>query len=106
MGDEYVCWAQTSIKEMTASNEAAKKRIEELEGYIADIEAGRVEFSSERTDLEKNIKALHAEIETSEDLREQEKKDFEAAKDEMEKGIAALEQAVEVLAEATDKKEG
>ena len=106
MYDAYVCWATTVIKTKTATNEAAKSRIEELEAYIDDIESGRIEFTGERQELEASIKSLNAEMESSEDLREKEKKDYEAAKDEMEKAIAALEQAVEVLSEATEKKEG
>merc|ERR1719235_2652145 len=50
--DAYVCWYKTVMKAKTASNAAAEDRIEELEAYIADIEAGRIEFTSERTDLE------------------------------------------------------
>merc|ERR1719324_1326926 len=79
--DAYVCWATTVIKTKTASNEAAKSRIEELEAYIDDIESGRIEFTGERQELEASIKSLNAEMESSEDLREKEKKDYEAAKD-------------------------
>merc|ERR1719262_761683 len=102
--DAYFCWAKTVIKTKTASNADAAARIENLEAYIADIEAGRVEFTSERGDLEASIKGLNEEIETATDLREKEHEDYLAAKDEMEKAIAALEQAVEVLAEGTAEK--
>jgi len=104
--DKYVCWATTVIKTKTASNAAAKDRIEALEAYIADIEAGKVEFTSERTDLEKLVESLNKEIETSEDKRKKEKKDFEAAEDEMKKAIAALEEAISVLDEATKDHKG
>merc|ERR1719359_1172900 len=93
----YVCWAKTVIKTKAATNEAAKARIEELEAYIDDIKSGRIEFTSERADLEAAIKGLNEEIETAEDMRDKEKADFEAGKAEMEKAIAALEEAVEVL---------
>jgi hypothetical protein len=99
--ETYVCWYKTVIKAKEASNAAAKDRIESLEAYIADIEAGRIEFSSERTDLEAQIKKLHEEIEQAEDIRDKEHEDYLAAKDEMEKAIAALEEAVKTLDEAT-----
>jgi len=104
--ETYVCWAKTVIKTKTATNEAAKARIEELSSYIEDIKAGRVEFTSERTDLEAAIKELNEEIETANNLRDKEAADFAAAQDEMTKAIAALEQAVEVLDEATKKSKG
>jgi len=56
--EAYFCWAKTVIKSKTASNAAAKDRIESLEAYIDDIESGRIEFSSERTDLEAQIEDL------------------------------------------------
>merc|ERR1719161_1622570 len=104
--ETFVCWAKTVIKTKTATNEAAKARIEELNAYIDDIESGRIEFTSERADLDAAIKDLNKEIETAEDLRDKEEKDFLAAKDEMEKAIAALEEAVEVLEKATAEHKG
>jgi len=104
--ETYVCWAKTVIKEKTASNDAAKARVEELTAFIDDIESGRIEFTGERGDLENQIKTLMQEIESAEDLRDKEHEDFLAAKDEMEKGIAALEEAVEVLDKATEKSKG
>merc|ERR1719377_384288 len=89
------------MKSKKASNAAATDRIQSLEAYIADIEAGRIEFSSERTDLEAQIKKLHEEIEQAGDIRDKEHEDYLAAKDEMEKAIAALEEAVKTLDEAT-----
>merc|ERR1719191_1528258 len=99
--ETYVCWYKTVMKAKEASNAAATDRIESLEAYIADIEAGRIEFTSERTDLEAAIKKLHVELEEAEDMREKEHEDYLAAKDEMEKAIAALEKAVETIDEAT-----
>lgn len=98
--DKYVCWAETVIKSKTASNKAAKDRIEYLESYIADIEAGRIEFTSERVDLEKQISELHGGMETAKGLRDQEHEDFKAAKEEMETAIKALEEAIAALSEA------
>merc|ERR1719395_255046 len=102
--DAYVCWFKSVVSSKTASNAAAADRIESLEAYIADIEAGRVEFTSERGDLVASIKSLNEEIETATDMREKEHEDYLAAKEEMEKAIAALEQAVEVLAAGTAEK--
>merc|ERR1719329_1275972 len=105
--ETYVCWAKTVIDTKTATNAAAQSRIDELETYIADLEAGRIELTSERADLEKEIKDLFQELETMKAQREKEKADFEAAEKEMDQAIAALEKAVKVLGTATkDHKEG
>jgi len=105
--EKYVCWYKTVTSSKKASNAEAKDRIESLTAYIDDIKSGRVEFTSERKDLEAEIEKLNTEIETATDMRNKENTDFLAAKDEMEKAIAALEKAVDVLGSATaDHKEG
>merc|ERR1719456_2828 len=105
--DKYVCWYKTVVSSKKASNAEAKDRIESLTAYIDDIKSGRIEFTSERKDLEAEIEKLNTEIETATDMRKKENEDFLAAKDEMEKAIAALEKAVDVLGSATtDHKEG
>merc|ERR1719301_229219 len=103
----YVCWYKTVTSSKKATNAAAADRIESLSAYIDDVRGGRVEFTSERKDLEAEIAKLMDELETSKAMRKKENEDFLAAKDEMQKAIAALEQAVEVLGDTTaDMKTG
>merc|ERR1719161_2000062 len=104
--DKYVCWYKTVVSSKKASNAEAKDRIEALTAYIDYIKSGRVEFTSERKDLEAEIEKLNTEIETATDMRKKENEDFLAAKDEMEKAIAALELAVDVLGSMASSKEG
>merc|ERR1719182_603898 len=97
----------TVVSQKKATNAAAADRIESLSAYIDDVRGGRVEFTSERKDLEAEIAKLMDELETSKAMRKKENEDFLAAKDEMQKAIAALEQAVEVLGDTTaDMKTG
>merc|ERR1719310_383719 len=100
--EKYVCWYKTVVSTKKASNSAAADRIESLTAYIDDVKSGRVEFTSERKDLEEEIAKLQADIEASTAMRNKENEDFLAAKDEMEKAIAALEKAVEVLGTTTE----
>jgi len=65
MYEDYVCWGKSVINQKTASNAAATSRIDELEAYIADLDSGRVELTSERSDLEKEIAGLMSDMETS-----------------------------------------
>merc|ERR1719420_533775 len=105
--ERYVCWYKTVVSTKKAANDMAKTRISSLQGYIDDIEGGKIEFTNERESLEKETGALSDEINKANELRDKENEDYEAAKEEMEKAIASLEKAVEVLGEATkDMKEG
>jgi len=105
--ERYVCWYKTVVSTKKAANEMAKTRISSLQGYIDDIEGGKIEFTNERESLEKENKELSDEIDKANELRDKENEDFLAAKEEMEKAIASLEKAVEVLGDATkDMKEG
>lgn len=105
--ETYVCWAKTVIDTKTGTNAEATTRIDELNAYIADLDAGRIELTTERVDLEKEIKNLNQELESMKANRNQENEDFLAAKDEMEKTIKALDGAIKVMAEATsDHTEG
>merc|ERR1719210_1020317 len=99
--NKYVCWAKSILDQKEKSNGEAKARIAYLEGYISDLDAGRIELTPERVDLEKQISELSADIQVAAGIRDKEKADYEIAKDEMDKAIAALEKAIEVLETAT-----
>merc|ERR1711956_206518 len=88
--ETFVCWATSITSQKEASNAAANSRLETLNTYLADLEAGRIELTTERADLTKEIETLNADMELAEDMRDKEKKDFEEAKEEMEKAIKAL----------------
>lgn len=105
--ESFVCWAKAVIDTKTATNAAAEARISELETYIQDIDAGRIEFTTERVDLTKELEEIKADIEAATALREKEHAGFLEAEDELTKAISALDKAIEVLGEATEgHKEG
>merc|ERR1719199_760486 len=105
--EDFVCWGKSIINQKTATNAEGKSRIDELEAYIADLDSGRVELTSERSDLEKEIAELMSDMESATALRKKENADFLDAKDEMSKAIAALKSAIDTLDKATkDHKEG
>merc|ERR1712227_1196742 len=81
----YKCWYKQTTADKTQSNEEAAARIETLTIFIDDVENGRIEFTSERQDREKELASIIEQMEKAKALREQEKADFEAAKDEMTK---------------------
>jgi len=105
--DKFVCWAKNIIDTKTASNAVAANKILELETYISDLKAGRIELTSERVDLEKELQDVNSDIETLNSQRTKEELDFQEAQAEMTSAITALKQAISVLAEATkDAKTG
>jgi len=105
--ESFVCWGKSVVSQKTASNAAAAAKIDSLEQYVADLDAGRIELTGERAELEKEIAQLMKDIEEAKALREKEKADFEDAAAEMNQAIKALDSAIAVLDEATkDHKEG
>lgn len=105
--NKFVCWAKSIISAKEATNADAGSRIDTLNTYISDLDTGRIELTTERQDLEKELEQVHADIELAEDVRNKEKQDFLSAKAEMEKAIAALTAAIDVLTTATkDHKDG
>mmetsp|Transcript_106419 Transcript_106419/g.185123 ORF Transcript_106419/g.185123 Transcript_106419/m.185123 type:complete len:696 (+) Transcript_106419:81-2168(+) len=99
--DTYACWAKSLTSEKEAAITKAERRIEDLTSYVADIDAGKIEFTTERTDLEKELAGLNADIETATAQRESQNDEFKAAEAEMNKAISALEEAIQVLETAT-----
>jgi len=103
----FVCWGKSVIEQKTASNSEASTRIDALATYIADLAGGKVELTSEREDLIKDVATLQAGLDQSKAMREKEAKDFDSAEDEMKKAIAAMGSAIKVMNEATkDNKKG
>eukprot|EP00811_Abedinium_folium_P033865 NODE_6799_length_1638_cov_2.641297.p1 GENE.NODE_6799_length_1638_cov_2.641297~~NODE_6799_length_1638_cov_2.641297.p1 ORF type:complete len:366 (-),score=153.47 NODE_6799_length_1638_cov_2.641297:102-1199(-) len=102
MFEKYECWAKNVISTRTASNKQAGDRAAELESYIADIDAGKFEFTSERVDLEQELKTIVGDLEAIAARRASEKADFGVAEKEMTEAIAALEEALSILSAATE----
>jgi len=99
--EKYVCWAKSTMAAKTASNSAATSRINELTTYIADIEAGRHEFTTERVDLEKDLAEINKAMEQASAIRKTEHDEFVDAEDEILKGIKALNASITILKDAT-----
>jgi len=103
--ENFECWYKSVVAGKTASNSDANSRIESLETYIKDIEAGNIEFTTERTDLTKQVAGLERDLEAASTLREEQNKDFLAAKEEMELALSALEASISVMEKGTKDSE-
>jgi hypothetical protein len=103
--ESFVCWAQAVVDTKTMTNAKAADRIKVLETYIADIDAGRIEFTTERQDLTKELEEIKGDIEAATALREKEHAEFLEAEEEMTMAITALSKAIGVLKVATEDHE-
>lgn len=104
--EKYECWYKTVVTKKENDILVSSDRVSSLNGYIADIEAGSIDFTSEAGDLGKEVKTLRADIDSMKSNRDREHEEYSAAKDEMEKSVAALESAVDVLSTATADMKG
>jgi len=104
--EKYECWFKTVVAKKESDTLMSQDRVSSLNGYIADIESGSIDFTSEAGDLEKELKGLRSDIATMQSNRDREHEEYSAAKDEMEKSVAALESAVDVLSTATEDMKG
>jgi len=105
--EDFVCWCKTIERTKTQSNEVATQRIKDLEAYIDDIKNGRVEFTTERQDLAKEIAELNNQLEEEKAARDAARKAFEENDAEMNAAKTALDSAINVLASSTENsKEG
>lgn len=105
--ETFVCWGKSVISQKTDTNTAAQSRIDSLKTYMADLDAGKIDLTTEGQDLQKEVKDLKADLEQAKALRDKEKKDFGSAKAEMSAALKALSSAIKVMDEATkDHKKG
>merc|ERR1719380_379252 len=90
---KFVCWGDKVIKTKMGSNAEVQARIDELRAYLADVDSGKVEFTTEREDLEAQQAELEAEIKVQVDTRKKEKKDYEAAQAVMKEGTSLAQES-------------
>eukprot|EP00927_Polykrikos_kofoidii_P067682 TRINITY_DN6312_c0_g1_i2.p1 TRINITY_DN6312_c0_g1~~TRINITY_DN6312_c0_g1_i2.p1 ORF type:complete len:757 (-),score=162.99 TRINITY_DN6312_c0_g1_i2:123-2393(-) len=94
---KYDCWAKSVKNVKAATNSDAAARVTSLQSYIADIDAGKIEFTTERVDLQKQIAGLKKDLQIAADLRSSESKDTAAAKTELRQAVSALTDAIKAL---------
>mmetsp|Transcript_110659 Transcript_110659/g.263852 ORF Transcript_110659/g.263852 Transcript_110659/m.263852 type:complete len:682 (-) Transcript_110659:62-2107(-) len=94
---KYTCWAESTVTEKTSAVETAKQRISALSTYIADVEAGKITFTSDKEDLEQDLARIRSELTNITAERAEEHKTFEVNKADMEKAIAGLKEVMTSL---------
>lgn len=101
---KYQCWASSTVSEKTAAVEKANQRMSSLQTYISDVEAGKVTFTADKDNLEKELKAIRSELSNITAERKEEHKRYELNKDDMEKAINGLKEVITKLGATSLKK--
>eukprot|EP00933_Yihiella_yeosuensis_P011813 TRINITY_DN11954_c0_g1_i1.p1 TRINITY_DN11954_c0_g1~~TRINITY_DN11954_c0_g1_i1.p1 ORF type:complete len:704 (+),score=238.26 TRINITY_DN11954_c0_g1_i1:94-2205(+) len=95
--DKFVCWGTTLTTEKTKEVADAKERIEYLKTYIKDIDSGKVWFTNEREELEKEIQAVKSTMSENDETRHKDHDHFLEHAEATEDGIDGLAVGVEAL---------
>ena len=101
---KYQCWASSTVSEKTAAVEKANQRMSSLQTYISDVEAGKVTFTADKDNLEKELTAIRTELSNITAERKEEHKQYELNKDDMEKAINGLKEVITKLQATSLKK--
>jgi hypothetical protein len=93
----YKCWATSVLNSKAATNDEAKTRINYLEQYIADIDNGVFNFTTEGRYLTAQMQSHLADMESAEALRAKQNKQFQFASADMQGALTSLEEAVPLV---------
>lgn len=91
------CLAESTIRECEATIDENTQKINEKKDFVAEIDSGAINFTTEESDLTKQLGDKNSALETAKATRKQEKADYEAADAELQEAIEALNKSVTIL---------
>jgi len=91
------CRIENDEKDNTQLKEESEAKIAELESYMASVDQGHVEFTSERVDNEKAVADTNTQIEELTSLIQKTDDDFSQAEAALSDQVAALNEAKSIL---------
>jgi len=98
---KYHCWATSTVAEKESNIAAANDRVSSLNAYVADVEGGKLTFTSNKAELEKELADVLADIENLTAVRTEHHRVFEINKENEEKAIEALTEVIDLMKENT-----
>eukprot|EP00930_Biecheleria_cincta_P049217 TRINITY_DN3445_c0_g1_i1.p1 TRINITY_DN3445_c0_g1~~TRINITY_DN3445_c0_g1_i1.p1 ORF type:complete len:715 (+),score=213.24 TRINITY_DN3445_c0_g1_i1:60-2204(+) len=101
--DKFRCWGTSTIDTKTKSIQDAEARIKYLTDYIADITGGKITFTMNKDDLEKEYASIHANLLNTTAVRQEENAKFLQSQANEKEAIAGLGQATQIIQKAAPK---
>lgn len=99
--DKFRCWGTSTVESKTKSVEDAESRIRYLTDYILDISSGKVTFTLNKEELEKEFASAHADTLNTTGERNVTHNEFEITETEEEEAVEGLEKATEIVKQTT-----
>eukprot|EP00930_Biecheleria_cincta_P049218 TRINITY_DN3445_c0_g2_i1.p1 TRINITY_DN3445_c0_g2~~TRINITY_DN3445_c0_g2_i1.p1 ORF type:complete len:741 (+),score=216.89 TRINITY_DN3445_c0_g2_i1:70-2223(+) len=101
--DKFVCWGTSTVDSKTKSIQDAEARIKYLTDYISDITGGKVTFTMNKDELEKEFASIHADILNTTAERKEENAQFVQTQANENEAIAGLSAATKIIQKAAPK---
>jgi len=98
--DKFRCWGTSTVDANTKSIQDAEARIKYLTDYVADVTGGKITFTMNKDDLEKEFASIHADLLNTTEKRTEENGQFTQTKANEEEAIGGLEAATQIIQKA------
>jgi len=95
--DKMACWCETNDKEKTKAVADAEARISDLTTRIEELTAGSARLNTEIKNLEKEVAANQAALDSATAIRQKQLAEFNAEEKDLLESISALKSAITVL---------
>lgn len=93
----FQCWAKSVLNSKAATNQEASDRIKYLQDYVADIDGGVINFTTEEADLTVEVNNHLADMNSSATLRAQEAEQHRVSREDLRLATEALSSANSVV---------
>lgn len=98
--DKFRCWGTSTVDANTKSIQDAEARIKYLTDYVADVAGGKITFTMNKDDLEKEFASIHTDLLNTTENRKEENGQFTQTKANEEEAIGGLEAATQIIQKA------
>lgn len=91
------CWCKTNKEQKANANDAASKKIKQLQDQIEEFAAKIIEYEEAQKQATKDMNSAKDTLRAAEAQRNKQREEFEAAHQELADTMAQLDRAIEIL---------